>query len=224
MDVIVVGAGGFGRELLQYALDARKVDPSLVVKGFLDDDPRSLDGVGQVLGYGILGDTHTYAIQEHDRFVVSLGNPTLRQLLAERLAQRGARFVSIVHPSAWIAPTARVEDGCVVGPFAAVGSFARVEPHVILNLYTAAGHDTRIGACSVLSPYSVVNGGGALGQRVFLGTHATVTPNVRVGDDSKVSAGAVVYREVPSRSLATGNPAKTFPLDEPRAAAPSPER
>ena len=66
----------------------------------------------------------------------------------------------------------------------------------------------------MLSPYAVVNGGSTLEDEVFMGTHATITPNIRVGRRSKVAAGAVVYRDVPEQSLATGNPAKPFPLGE----------
>ena len=214
MNVIVVGASGFGRELLQYVHDAHKSTPGVTIKGFLDDDPARLDSVGKVIGVGIVGDTRTYSIESDDRFIISVGDPGLRQMLAERLARRGARFLSIVHPTAYVAPTARIGQGCIVGPFVNVGSYVELQDHVLLNLYSAAGHDARIGAFCVFSPYSVANGGSSLAARVFLGTHAAVTPNVRVGAGSKVAAGAVVYRDVPERSLATGNPAKAFALDE----------
>jgi sugar O-acyltransferase (sialic acid O-acetyltransferase NeuD family) len=214
LDVIIVGASGFGRELLQYVHDAHKNTASLHIKGFLDDDPAALDSVGKVMGVGIVGDTRTYTIQEDDRFIISLGDPGLRRALAERLARRGARFVSIVHPTAYVAPTARIGHGCVIGPFASVGSHVQLEDHVLLNLYSAAGHDAHIGAFCVFSPYSVANGGSRLDQSVFLGTHAAITPNLRVGAESKIAAGAVVYRDVPEQSLATGNPAKTFPFNQ----------
>jgi sugar O-acyltransferase (sialic acid O-acetyltransferase NeuD family) len=214
MNVIVVGASGFGRELLQYVHDLHKNTPGVTIKGFLDDDPKRLDSVGKVIGVGIVGDTRTYAIQSDDRFIISVGDPGLRQVLAERLARRGARFLSIVHPTAYVAPTARIGLGCIIGPFVNVGSYVELQDHVLLNLYSAAGHDARIGAFCVFSPYSVANGGSRLATGVFLGTHAAVTPNVNVGAASKIAAGAVVYRDVPERSLATGNPAKAFALDE----------
>jgi sugar O-acyltransferase (sialic acid O-acetyltransferase NeuD family) len=214
MDVIIVGASGFGRELVQYVHDAHKSTPGVHIKGFLDDDPTALDAVGKVMGVGIVGDTRTYAIQENDRVIISLGDPGLRRALAERLARRGARFTSIVHPTAYVAPTARIGHGCVIGPFANVGSYVQLEDHVLLNLYSAAGHDAHIGAFCVLSPYSVANGGSRLDNSVFLGTHAAITPKIRVGTGSKIAAGAVVYRDVPEQSLAMGNPAKAFPLNQ----------
>ena len=88
MNVIVVGASGFGRELLQYVQDAHGDNPGVHIKGFLDDDPAKAGGA-------IVGDTLTYPIGDEDRFIISLGDPGLRRALAERLSRRGARFVSI---------------------------------------------------------------------------------------------------------------------------------
>ena len=68
MNVIVVGASGFGRELLQYVQDAHGDNPGVRIKGFLDDDPAKAGGA-------IVGDTLTYAIGEEDRFIISLGDP-----------------------------------------------------------------------------------------------------------------------------------------------------
>ena len=56
--------------------------------------------------------------------------------------------------------------------------------------------------------------GSRLDGGIFLGTHATITPGIRVGAGSRIAAGAIVYRDVPKGSLAVGNPAKAFPLDE----------
>jgi sugar O-acyltransferase (sialic acid O-acetyltransferase NeuD family) len=214
MDVIVVGASGFGRELLQYVHDAYSKTPGMHIKGLLDDDPRKLASVANAMGVGIVGDTSSYAIQENDRFIVSLGDPRLRRVLAERLARRGARFISIVHPTAYVAPTARIGQGCIIGPFANVGSYVQLEDHVLLNLYSAAGHDVHVGAFCVFSPHAIANGGSRVGAGVFVGTHATIAANIRIGAESKIAAASVVYRDVPAQSLATGNPAKAFPFNQ----------
>jgi sugar O-acyltransferase (sialic acid O-acetyltransferase NeuD family) len=214
MNVIVVGASGFGRELLQYIHDAYRNDPAVRIKGFLDDDRAKIDSIRETTGIEIVGDMDTYAIEKEDRFIISLGDPGLRRTLAGRLVRRGAKFISVVHPTAYLAPTARIGEGCIIGPFAMVGSYAHLEHHVLLNLYSAVGHDACVAAFCVFSPYSVANGGSRLEEGIFLGTHAAVTPNVRVGAGSKIAAGAVVYRDVPTRSLATGNPSKAFPIDE----------
>lgn len=208
-DIIVVGASGYGREVFQYVKDLAAVRPDIRPKGMLDDDPGLRAEPG---GEAIIGDTRTYAIQADDRFVVSAGNPAVRQALAERLAGRGATFFTLVHPTAYVSPTARIGTGCVVSPFASVGSRAQLDDHILLVMYASVAHDCTVGSFCSFSPYSAVAGGSVVGPRVFLGGHALVTPMRHVGQDSKIAAGAVVYRDVPEGSLAAGNPAKVLPL------------
>jgi acetyltransferase-like isoleucine patch superfamily enzyme len=50
-----------------------------------------------------------------------------------------------------------------------------------------------------------------VGDRVRIGSNATILP-VNIGDDSIIGAGAVVTKDVPSRHVAYGNPAKCYPL------------
>lgn len=214
-EIIVVGASGFGRELAQYVLEVSNKQPEIRLKGFLDDDPKLRAEAGKIPGVEVIGDTRAYAIQENDRFLISLGDPELRQILAERLAERGAQFFTLIHPTAYVSSSAMLGAGCIIGAFASVGSFARLGDHVLLNLYATAGHDTQIGSHTVISPYGIANGGSTVGERVFFGTHAVVTPNKKVGRQCQLAAGAVVYRDVPEGSLATGNPAKNFPLGPP---------
>jgi sugar O-acyltransferase (sialic acid O-acetyltransferase NeuD family) len=214
-DVIIVGAGGFGRQLAQHVLEMAEQRPEIRLKGFLDDDPRVRCEFGDCLGAEVIGDTSSYTLGNDDRFLISLGNPELRMLLAERLAERGATFFTLIHPTAYVASTATLGFGCVIGPFASVGSFARLGNHVLLNMYATAGHDARIGSYTVMSPHGVANGGSMIEDRVFFGTSAVVMPDKKVGRQCKIAAGAVVYRDVPDLSLAAGNPAKNFPIGQP---------
>ena len=205
----MVGASGYGREVFQYVKDIARLSPDIRPKGLLDDDPSLQAGLG---GDQIIGDTRTYSIQEHDRFVISAGTPAVRHTLAGRLASRGAKFITLVHPNAYVSPSARIGIGCIVSPFASVGSHAQLEDHILLVMYASVAHDCKIGSYCSLSPYSAAAGGVVVGSKVFFGSHAVVTPMRRIGQESKIAAGAVVYRDVPELSLATGNPAKVLPL------------
>lgn len=164
------------------------------------------------LGQRILGRTADWQPSPDERFVLAVGNPALRWSLARDLADRGASFETIVHPLAYVASTARIAEGCIIAPFATVGANSSLGEHVLLTYYASVAHDAQVGAASALSPHSVANGGSRLGRATFLGTAAVVNPGVTVGDHAKVAAGSIVYRNVPGRSLASGNPAKARPL------------
>jgi sugar O-acyltransferase (sialic acid O-acetyltransferase NeuD family) len=204
INVIVVGGSGFGHEIFQYVRDIARSNADIHPKGIIDDYSRPNEAV--------IGDTTTYHIQDDDRFIISVGDPNLRCSIAERLTGRGAKFWTLIHPLAYVSPSARLSEGCIVSPYASVGSNSMLEPHVLLVMYAAVAHDTNIGAYSSFSPYSVANGGVNVGPQSFFGSHAVVVPMRRVGEGSKLAAGAVVYRDVPDRSLAFGNPARIYPL------------
>lgn len=209
-DLLIVGAGGLGREVLQYAADS--FDPGCWnIRGFLDDNPFESDEQGRNLAVGVVGDTWSYRIGENDRFLVAIGDPEVRAQLVARLRDRGGRFATLVHPQAYVAPNAKLGEGCIVSPFATLASTCRVGEQAVLGFYAHVGHDAAIGAYSVLSPYAAVNGAATLGEGVFMGTHSVVTPGICVGDRTKVAAGSVVYKDVPADRLAVGNPAKAGP-------------
>ncbi len=208
--VVIVGAGGFGREVLRYVLDTYDADPGYEVKGFLDDRPPDLSSFG--LAYPILGDTRSYHPEEDDRLVIALGEPKLRAMMAERFGSQGARFLSVVHPLAYVSASATVGEGCIIAPYATIGAHASIGDHSVLTFYASIGHDAKVGRYCALSPHSVTNGGSRIGDRAFLGAHAVVNPMQSVGEGAKVAAGAVVYRTVPPNTLAAGNPAKPRPL------------
>ncbi|BCY10578.1 NeuD/PglB/VioB family sugar acetyltransferase [Actinoplanes sp. L3-i22] len=214
VELVIVGAGGFGREVLGYAQDAFAGRPAHRVAGFADDNPRALDGFD--LAAKVLGRVHDIPISEATRFVVAVGHPAARRALAAAVESRGGRLLTVVHPSAYIGPGARLGDGCVVCPFAFVGTAATIGANTAINVHASAGHDAITGGNCVFSPYSAINGGVELRDDVFLGTHATVFPGRTVGHGAKISAGAVVHRDVPAGALAVGNPAKSrvlFALD-----------
>lgn len=208
--LVIVGAGGFGREVLQYVREAMALQGGYAVKGFLDDVPPDLDRFG--LDVPVLGGTHDYAFAPDDRALIAVGDPSARLALAARLEALGARFVTLVHPLAYVSEEAVLGVGCIVAPFATIGAHARVGDHAVLTFYASAGHDTTIGRGCGFSPHAVANGGSTLGEGVFLGAYAVVNPLQSVGTGSKVAAGSVVYHPIPPGVLAVGNPAKPRPL------------
>ena len=206
--LIVVTAGGFGREVCAYARDA-----GLEVAGYLHDEhryPGSLRGVQ--LGAPVLGPLEGHEVDPDATYAIGLGDLAPRLAVAEDLLARGARLATIVHPTAYVAASARLGAGVVVAPFAFVGPDAVVGDLTILNTYASCGHDAVTGRCCALAPYATLNGRVTLGDRVLLGSHAVVTPRRTVGEDSAVAAGSVVTRDVGPRCLAAGNPARAREL------------
>jgi maltose O-acetyltransferase len=49
-----------------------------------------------------------------------------------------------------------------------------------------------------------------IGDDVFVGAGAIILPNVHIGSRVIIGAGAVVVKDIPSNSVAVGNPAKVI--------------
>ena len=202
-DLVIVGAGGFGRELYTCLWDILPRD-EYHLKGFLGRESGDLDQNG--LGAQILSDPETYRPEPNDRFALAIGDIDARRSVTEILVSKGAHFLSLVHPTAVVWSTAKLGRGCVIYPFALVSNEAVLGDFVHLSNYASVGHDARVGACCLLAPYATMNGFSVLEDDVYLSTHCTVVPERRVGQGSKISANSVVAHDVPPYSFVHGVP------------------
>lgn len=209
--VLIVGAGGLGREVHQYALDTLD-EYAFEILGYLDDAPDRLGRQSVTLALPVVGGVRSHAPLPNHRYLMAIGDPGTRARVTKELLSKGATFLTITHPLSYVATSAKVGDGCIIAPFATVGAGAILEPFCQIHFYASAAHDTHVGPFASLSPYAVANGQSSIGECVFLGTRATINPAKKVGAYAKVTAGSVVYRDVPERSIADGNPAKPRPL------------
>lgn len=208
-DIVIVGAGGFGREVYHWA-HALLGSPNYRFKGFIDDHPDSEKISGNQLK--ILGAIHPgknqYDIQSTDRFIYAIGNIDNKRVIIDGLQRRGAKFITLVHPTAIVADTAMIGEGVVVCPFAMVSDHATISDFAMINCYASCAHDTRVGRYSILSPYATLNGYVELEEEVFLGTHASVVASRKIGHRTKISANSVAMTDVPPRSIVVGVPGK----------------
>jgi sugar O-acyltransferase (sialic acid O-acetyltransferase NeuD family) len=208
-ELVIVGAGGFAREIRELAPHCFAAG-SIRIKGFLSANPRDFDKFQ--VAEPILDDPERYTPAENERFLLAVGDVRLRKRLAESLQSRGAKFISLVHPTAVVARTAKLGEGCVLYPYSVVMNAAILDDFVLLNLHASAGHDTQIGRYCNLCPYATINGLGRLETEVFMGTHSSVLPGCRVGSGSKISAGSVAAHDVGPQTLVYGVPGKHLPL------------
>ena len=208
--LVIAGAGGCGREVLQWALAALPCQNEWHIAGFIDDNPNALDNYDT--GYTLLGGISSWQPQHDEVFVCAIGSPDIKKRVAQALQERGAQFASIIHPTAIIATTATLGMGVVLSPFTTVSADAVVGDHVFLNLNTSIGHDARVGCYSTLSSYVDVTGFVTVGDGVFAGSHVSIVPNIRIGENAFLCAGSVIMTHVKQGQKMLGNPARKFAL------------
>lgn len=204
--ILIVGAGGFGREILSWVKDTFEGKDGFEIVGFLDADSHVLDNYE--CPFPILGDPSTYQPRPDDQFVCALGQPKIKLKVCKDLKDKGGSFLTLIHPTAVVGDRCTFGEGCVLCPGAVITTDVTLGDFVIINAQATVGHDASIGDGSTLSGHADVTGFAQLGEGVFMGSHACVLPNAKIGDYATVGAGSVVLRKVKPHTTVMGVPAK----------------
>ncbi len=208
--LLIVGAGGMGREILTWAEDIiAEKKANWHVGGFLDENSSALESYAIELP--VLGSPDTYQPTEQDVFVCAIGDPKTRLRVSRSLQSRGADFINLIHPNAVIGRRVQIGCGFIACPFVCITCDVRLGDFVFLNVSSTVGHDAVLGEGCTLSGHAEVAGHVCLGTGVFMGSHACVHPGVKVGDFATIGAGTAVMRAVPAGVTVLGVPAKKLP-------------
>lgn len=204
-DLIIVGAGGFGREALylaKYIKESRNEQWN--IKGFIDDNLGALDGVK--CDYKVIGTIKNWQVSFNEVFVMGISSPVAKEKVVILMKSKGAHFLTLIHPMALIYENAEIGEGCVVGGRSVVGDCAIVGNFVNLA-GCLVGQDAKIGDYSTITGFANVTTA-KIGKRVFVGSHAVVLNGRKVGDDVFVCAGSIVFSNVKAGTKVIGNPAR----------------
>jgi len=211
--VIIVGAGGMAREVLDIYIDLeRETD----VIGFVEE--RCTRSGESINGKPIRDINFLDLASKQERPLVILGiGSTKRKRLAEKLRKNGYLFDTVIHPSVIHSRWVHILEGTIIAPGVILTCQIEIGRHVIINFGALIGHDVKLGDYTTLSPGAKIMGRTTVGREVFVGTNATILENIEIGAGAIVAAGAVVTKDVPEMALVSGIPAavkKTYRSDD----------
>lgn len=204
----ILGAGGFGRELLWWVKDINRQKPTFEIMGFLDDDPHALDEYE--CDYRVVGSIRDYQPKPDEECALALGSPALKRRIVTMLKERGAHFATVIHPTAMVSEFAHYGEGFIMFPHAKLSCNSTVGDFVTL-LATPIGHDTTVGDFSVISGGCNILRNVKIGQDVFIAAGAAIAQDIRVGDGAYVGLCSVVIKDVDAGVTVFGNPARIVP-------------
>jgi sugar O-acyltransferase (sialic acid O-acetyltransferase NeuD family) len=203
--IYILGAGGFGREVLNIFSDLNR---SNEVVAFLEENCQS---PGRIINEIPVYDTDILTKTEkvQPKLVGAIGSP-LRKRLIEKTINLGYQYETIIHPNVIKSKWLTLGNGLIICAGTILTNQINVGNYSIINLSCTIGHDVTIGNYVTISPGVHISGNVSIGDGCFIGTGVSIVDRVRIGHNTYVGAGAIVTGDIPNNVLAVGIPAKAI--------------
>lgn len=197
--LVIVGASGHGKVIADIA---EKVGYTDIV--FLDDNPK-IESCGI---YKVVGDCKSALSYRNADFIVAIGNTIIRRRIQSELVDKGLHIVSLIHPSAVIAPNVKIGVGTVVMAGTVINPCSEIGQGCIINTCASVDHDCRIGDYVHVSVGAHVAGTVTIEDNTWIGAGAIISNNIEIVADCMIGAGAVVVCNIKKADTYIGVPAK----------------
>lgn len=205
--LIIVGVGGYAREVYWHAQESLGYGVEWDIKGFLDGDVRLSKEDYEKLQLPVLGNVASYDIQVDDVFVCAISLPDVKKRLVQEICGHGGIFINLIHKTSIIHKTACIGIGNIIGHLVSIHDNAQVGDFVILNGRVGIGHDAVVGDYSSLMGVVSINGDAHVGKETFWGTNSVAMPHSKIEDGAFVGVSSVVFKHVRKGQKVFGNPA-----------------
>lgn len=208
--IVILGAGGFAREVLWAFREANGVNPQWEVLGFVDED-RSKHGKF-ICDLPVLGGFDWFESAKGQKIQVlsGVGSVLSKQHFADISKKSRLEFCSLVYPDTRMSQYVSIGCGTIITAGNIITTQVNIGDHVTINLNCTIGHDCDIGNYSTLAPGVHLSGNCKIGEGVELGTGCIVLPGITVGSWSRIGAGAVVAKHVTDGVTVAGVPARVI--------------
>lgn len=205
--LIIVGAGGLGREIAWLVADINRQKPEWDFKGFVDEGVQG----NTVEGYPVLGPVeHLYDMSLNIWVVVAIADSRVRMKFVQQIISQGRKLATLVHPSVSMSDYVEIGAGSIICSGTVITTNVTLGQAAIINPGCFIGHDTELQNYVSLMPAANLAGEVKVGEGCYFGLNSCVINRTAIGEWSIIGAGAVVVDNIPAYSLAVGVPAKVI--------------
>lgn len=206
--LVIIGAGGFGREILDTLNYINKKEKAYQIIGFVDND-NSIPQGETFNGIEFLGNDDVLDTYAHVSIVIAIADPHVRKKYYDRYKHK-FDFPIIIHPTAIVSEYAKIGAGSIVQAFCIIAANSTIGICVAINARSGVGHDAEVGDFTSIQSFCDITGNNKIGALCFLGTGVKIIPKLFIANESYLCAGAVVFKDILTKSKVLGNPGKVI--------------
>jgi sugar O-acyltransferase (sialic acid O-acetyltransferase NeuD family) len=206
-NIVIIGAGGFGREVKTIIDAVNKVEKIYNFIGYYDD---GIEKGTMINNFPVLGNLHDLnSSSEPISVLLGIGEPTTKSKIIAKLSSDKINFPTLIHPSVQISEDeVAISKGCIICCGTIITCNIVIGSFVTINLNCTIGHDTIIDDFSSFMPSVNISGEVHIQEKVYVGTGAKIINQLTIGIGTIIGAGAVVSKSLPDYCTAVGIPAK----------------
>lgn len=212
-DIIIIGAGGFGREvqwLIERINEKEKEktgEAAWNILGYVDD---GMEVGTMVNDYPVLGGTDDLLKSEKSTAVVcAIGAAAVRKKIVKKIRKNPIfTFPNLVDPSVQISRRIDLGEGNLICAGNILTVNISIADFCIINLDCTFGHDIKMDSFVTVYPGVHISGCVCVGACSELGTGSQIIQGKQIGKHVMVGAGSVVVKDIPDGCTAVGNPCK----------------
>jgi sugar O-acyltransferase (sialic acid O-acetyltransferase NeuD family) len=204
-NLIIIGAGGMGRSYFDLAKESKGYGVEFRIKGFIDDDLMVLNGFKNYPA--LLGKICDYEPEFNDVFISSIGGAA-RIICCETIAQRGGKFINLIHNTARIGTNVSLGYGNLIAAYVALGADSKIGNFNMIQSYSVIGHDTLISNFVRIDTHVICVGGTKIYDKATIHSNSVINHKVIINSGATVGAQSFVIRSVPEGETVFGTPAR----------------
>jgi sugar O-acyltransferase (sialic acid O-acetyltransferase NeuD family) len=207
-NIVIIGAGGFGREVLDIVDACNQTNKIYEPLGFIVDPIYGKPGE-IVNDLPILGGFDWLEKHAEEVYITcGVGPSHLRYQLVQRAKEINCRYTNLIHPSVIMTRWITMGEGVIITAGCILTNQIHIGDHVHINLDCTIGHNSVLQDFVTLAPGVHVSGNVRLETGCYIGTGANIIEKISIGNWSIVGAGSTIIGNVSPNTTVVGNPGK----------------
>lgn len=206
-DLVIYGAGGYGKEVACLINAINKTDFCWNLLGFIDDGLAigTPNAYGKVIGCG----EFLHNAKAPINVVLAIGNPVIQSSIVKKVINPNIQFPNIKAPDVIFLDltTLTLGKGNIIGFRSIISYGVTLGDFNIFNSDVIIGHEVKIGSCNVFNPSVRISGNVKIGDANLFGVSSVIIQNKKVGNCTIISPNSVIIRHTQDNKTYLGNPA-----------------